>query len=241
MAAIERRFGFERSVELSVRAGIDLVMVCHTPDKMRRAIRRLRALSSGDSGIARGIAASGWRLARVRRWLAGTVRPSGPAVLRDARHEALALRLARRGTLVVRDAPGRLPLRVDAGRIGVINPLHTMYGWNQPVLLDVAVRQRHPRTAGVLFDPRSPGPSLRRCLRLARGSDLVIAGTYDARFSDAQVRLVDRLVATGVPLIVVATRGPTDLIRFPQVPTYLATHNFYPVSLVAAADRIFGA
>ncbi len=242
MAAIERRFGFERSVELAARAGIDLIMVCHTPDTMRRAIRRLQVLAAHDPGIARGIVVSGRRLARVRRWLAGAARPPGPGVLRDSRHTALALRLARRGALVVRDVPGILPLRpAPSTRIGVINPLHTMYGWNQPVRLDVAVRRHHSRTAGVLFDPRRPGPSLRDCLRLVRSADLVIAGTYDARFSAVQAGMIRRLAATGVPLIVVATRGPTDLIRFPQVPTYLVTHNFYPVSLAAAAVRIFGA
>lgn len=240
MAAIERRYGFERSVELAVRAGVDLVMVCHTPDKMRRASRHLQELASTDSAIARRIAESGRRLARVRAMLGRSPRPSR-SVLRAPAHRALALRLARRGVLVIRDAPGRLPLRLPAAaRVGVVNPLHTMYGWNQPVRLDDAVRRHHARTAGVLFDPRTPAASLRRCLALARRSDLVIAGTYDARFSPVQADLVDRLAELRRPLVVVATRGPTDLIRFPHVLTYLASHNFYPVSLAAAADALFG-
>lgn len=242
MAAIERRFGFDRSVEMTARAGVDLIMVCHTHAKMCRAVRHLQVLAARDPVIAHRVAESGRRLARVRSWLARSGRPPAGSVLRAPAHRALALRLARRGVLVVRDVPGLLPLRLPpAARIAVINPLHTMYGWNQPVRLDEAVRRRHPLTTGVLFDPRTPGESLRRSLALARISDLVIAGTYDARFSTVQADLVQRLAKTGRPLIVVATRGPTDLIRFPEVSTYLVTHNFYPVSLVAAADVMFGA
>ncbi len=241
MAAIERRYGFERSVAMAANAGIDLIMVCHTPDRMRRAIRHLGRRAADDPAIARRLAVSATRRARVHRWLAGMGPAPSSSVLGAPGHRALALTLARRGVRIVRDQPGLLPLRIPASaRIAVTNPLHTMYGWNQPVRLDEAVRRFHPRTTGRLFDPRTPGRSLREVVRSARAADLVIAGTYDARFSDVQVNLVHRLAAPGKPLIVVATRGPTDLIRFPHVPTYLATRNFYPVSLAAAAGVIFG-
>ncbi|MEK7764749.1 MAG: glycoside hydrolase family 3 N-terminal domain-containing protein, partial [bacterium] len=55
MAAIERRHGLEGAVGLAVRAGVDLVMICHTYDKMRRGIAHLRELASRDPAVARRV------------------------------------------------------------------------------------------------------------------------------------------------------------------------------------------
>jgi beta-N-acetylhexosaminidase len=240
MDAIERRWGIEGAAEAAVRAGADLVMVCHTPEKQRRVLARLAELVERDPSFARRAAESAARIARLAR-AAGRLRPGPAGVLRSAAHRRLADRLARDGIVVVRNRDGLLPLRLPAGaRIGVVDPLHTMYGWNQRVRLGAAFRRRRPGVRDALFDPRAPDASRRAALALARESDVVVCGTYDARFSPPQRDLVRALVRLGKPLVVVATRDPRDVREWPAVRTAMATLGFYDVSLRAAADVALG-
>jgi beta-N-acetylhexosaminidase len=48
MGAIERRYGFDQTIERVVEAGLDLALICHTREKIGRAFTLL-ARASGDS------------------------------------------------------------------------------------------------------------------------------------------------------------------------------------------------
>jgi len=264
MAAIEARFGLEGAVERAVRAGVDLVMVCHTYEKMRRAAAHLARTAARDSGFEERMRESAARVDRLRR----LALPAGKGVLRSSASRKIAADRARAAVTIVRDRDGLLPLKLAAGtRLGVINPLHTMYGWNQEVRLDAAFRRFHGPTRGVLFDPRAPGESANRCLALAKDSDVVVVGTYDAVFSRPQGALIQKLakaswpramrgasraqrdVALGRqgqrswprrPLVLLATRSPRDAAAFPVIGASVACYNFYDVSIRAAAEVMVG-
>ena len=80
----------------------------------------------------------------------------------------------------------------------------------------------------------------------AAGQDAVVVTTmkaWDTSVTDpagGQQRLVKALVATGVPVIVVAVRDPYDIAYLPGVRTYLATYSYSPVAIEAAARVITG-
>lgn len=65
----------------------------------------------------------------------------------------------------------------------------------------------------------------------------VIVGTTDALVNKPQADLVNKLLNARVPVIVIAMRGPYDLIAFRDVPVYLATFGSPPATL-AALDAI---
>jgi beta-N-acetylhexosaminidase len=251
MAAIEKRFGLEGAVEKAVLAGVDLVMVCHTYEKMRRAVEHLKRQAVRDPVLEARIRESTARVDRLRRQAqANAGGHSTPGrrrravlggVLRSAANKALARTQARAAVTVIRDRDHLLPLRLGAGgRLGVINPLHTMYGWNQEVRLDAAFRRLGCAASGALFDPRAPSLSLERCLALARGSGAVVAGTYDAVFSPPQADLVRRLARLRKPLILIATRSPRDAAVLAEIGTCVACYSFYDVSISAAAEAVLG-
>jgi beta-N-acetylhexosaminidase len=57
---------------------------------------------------------------------------------------------------------------------------------------------------------------------------------------DAQAALVNRILESGVPTVVVAAREPYGLRRFPNARTAVATYGYPDVSVRAAVDLIFG-
>jgi beta-N-acetylhexosaminidase len=242
MKAIEDEFGIEGAVELVVRAGGDMVMVCHTFEKMKSAIEHLARLAERDPEIARRVEESFERILKMDS-LAAPYRPRPKGVLRSSSHLRLADKQAQASVTLVRDEKKLVPLKLKKGqKLGVINPLHTMYGWNQPVKLDLAFAKvlGSKKVRSVLFDPRTAKTSEAKVLKLARSCDALVAGTYDGQFSPPQVQMIGKLAKLGKPLVVVATRSPQDWIRFPQVGTYVVCYNFYQVSLNAAAQAICG-
>jgi beta-N-acetylhexosaminidase len=85
---------------------------------------------------------------------------------------------------------------------------------------------------------------------LAARADRIIVATYSAGvLPQAQAQLVKALLATGKPLVAIATGTPYDIAHYPDVDAYLAsyaltflpTYAFSPVLLRAAIDVVFGA
>jgi beta-N-acetylhexosaminidase len=74
----------------------------------------------------------------------------------------------------------------------------------------------------------------------AAAKDLVVISTQRAWASSEQQGLVEDLLATGTPVVVLAVRDPYDIAYFPDAPTYVATYSFSPVSLAAATRALFG-
>jgi beta-N-acetylhexosaminidase len=58
--------------------------------------------------------------------------------------------------------------------------------------------------------------------------------------SEGQRELVNRLVATGKPVVAVAARDPYDIAYFPDVPAYLTTYSYTGVSMQSLLRVLFG-
>jgi beta-N-acetylhexosaminidase len=69
----------------------------------------------------------------------------------------------------------------------------------------------------------------------------VIIVSYNASFSQNQVRLVKGLAASHPSLVVIAGRNPFDLTEFPEVGTYFASYENRPLAMKAAAKVLTGA
>ena len=74
---------------------------------------------------------------------------------------------------------------------------------------------------------------IRLAAGLASQGRPVLVGVADVKRNPTQVDLVDALVKTGAPVIVVALRDPYDLLAMPAGPTLLATYGSPPPSLRA--------
>jgi len=76
--------------------------------------------------------------------------------------------------------------------------------------------------------------------------DFALVFTYQAHLNkikngDAwQAELVNRLIEAGLPTAVVALRSPTDLLEFPQVPTFVATFGTNQGAMQGLWEILFG-
>ncbi|HEY8394605.1 MAG TPA: glycoside hydrolase family 3 C-terminal domain-containing protein, partial [Thermaerobacter sp.] len=88
----------------------------------------------------------------------------------------------------------------------------------------------------------NPAPAeVEEAVRQAAGVDLLVVTTYNAQAYGNQRQLVERLLATGKPVVVAAMRNPYDAAALPEeVDAYLATYGYQPVSIEALARVLVG-
>jgi len=70
--------------------------------------------------------------------------------------------------------------------------------------------------------------------------DLIVVGTIDAGRHLGQAALVNTLLQSQAPVVVVALRLPYDLEAFPNAPTYACTYSILSPALHALAAALFG-
>jgi beta-N-acetylhexosaminidase len=243
MGAIAKRFGSAKAAVRAIRAGADMVLVCHTLSVQKESIEAVtQAVRSGEISEAR-IDRS------VRRILELKSRKLGSqSILRKPQTEGdripervgrkdfaeVARKVAQRAVTLVRDDQRHLPLDPQKqSRVLVLSA----EGASE---LGEALR-------GQGFDPAvrkislSPGgQEILEASRMAVESDAVIIGTFRAQMHPEQGDLVRALRATRKPVIVLGLDTPYDPMSFPEDGTYLALYSSHPVSLEAAAKAVAG-
>jgi beta-N-acetylhexosaminidase len=75
---------------------------------------------------------------------------------------------------------------------------------------------------------------------LAQQNDLIVVTTNRAWSNTRQRTLVQQLIDTGKPVIVVAVRDPYDIAHLPAAETYLATYSYAEASLEAVIKAMYG-
>jgi beta-N-acetylhexosaminidase len=106
--------------------------------------------------------------------------------------------------------------------------------------LATALRSHHPRVEEHLVPVRPGSGDIDGLRSVVGGADLVVVGTIAASLHPEQARLVDAVLATGVPAVTVALRTPFDLAAYPASRTHACTYGILPGSLSALASALFG-
>ncbi len=99
MAAIAERYTIDEVVELGLRAGVDIFLICHTLDKQQAAFEALVKLGEGKAWARQRIQESATRIARLKRDCLVKSIPNESnwqAVIRCEEHLALAAELTER-------------------------------------------------------------------------------------------------------------------------------------------------
>jgi beta-N-acetylhexosaminidase len=229
----------------ALRAGVDLLLA--TPD--RTAQRRLedglrQAARRGLVPAARTRAADR-RIAAARRWLARFPRPD-PAVVRSADHLALARVVAGRALTLVRDEAGLLPIRLGSDdRLALVTPrprdlTPADSSSAEPLELAAVIRRMHPRLEDVRVPAEPSDADIAAVRERLSGCALAVVGTIATDQQPAQARLVEAVLATGIPTVTVALRTPYDLADYPGAGTHVCAWSIVPSALEALADGLFG-
>ncbi|EGX59976.1 beta-N-acetylglucosaminidase [Streptomyces zinciresistens K42] len=246
MEGVRTKYGDDRVPVLALRAGVDQLLNPPSLDVAWNAV--LRAVADGELTEAR-LEESVLRVLRMKARLGlfeepyvsrgGVARTVGtPAHLREAD------RIAERTTTLLANRDALLPLsRRSHRRVLVVgaDPASPTGTTGPPTSVLAAALTELGFTATALSTGTAPSDgTVARAVAAAGQADAVVVATYNVTAGSTQRTLVERLLATGRPVVAVAIRNPYDVAHLPGVPAFLASYSWTDVELRAAARVIAG-
>jgi beta-N-acetylhexosaminidase len=247
MGAIVDSYGTAEAALRAFRAGADLLLFRFTAKEQRRAYDLLLGAAQREPALAARLDDSVRRIVRLklRRGLFASAAPP-LSVVGAADHQAAAVAVAAAGITLVRNDARLLPLRPDPNdRLLVLSPnpddlANVEVPAPNALTLGAAVARKHPLTTAMSYSLDPDEAQRAELATAAKEAALVIIGTYDAQLYPGQPALVEALLSTGRPLVIVSLRLPYDLGQLPAVATYLAAYDDRTPTLIAVADALFG-
>jgi beta-N-acetylhexosaminidase len=246
MEGVRTKYGDDRVPVLALKAGVDQLLNPPDLDLAWNAV--LRAVRDGELTEER-LDESILRILRLKTKLglfkdpfvshSGVDRTVGTRA-----HLAAADRIAERTTTLLVNEGGLLPLsRRRHPKLLVVgaDPASPSGTTGPPtgVLADALTELGFTATA--LSTGTAPSAAaIDRAVAAAGDADAVVVGTYNVSAGSSQRTLVERLLATGRPVVAVAIRNPYDVAHLPDVPAYLAAYSWTDVELRAAARVLAG-
>ncbi|MFE2532438.1 glycoside hydrolase family 3 protein [Streptomyces sp. NPDC059371] len=246
MEGVRTKYGDDRVPVLALKAGVDQLL--NPPDLGVAWNAVLNAVRGGELTEAR----LDESILRILRLKAKHGVLSDPYVRDTAvdrvvgipEHLRAADRIAERTTTLLVNEEGLLPLsRRRTPRVLVVgaDPASPSLSDGPPTTVMAAALTGLGFTATALSTGTAPSAAtIDKAVTAAAGADAVVALTYNLTATGSQKTLVDRLVATGVPVTAVAIRNPYDVARIPGVGACLASYSWTDVEVRAAARVIAG-
>ena len=244
MKAIVDDFGTSEGAIMSIKAGSDVVLVSHTLEKQKKAIKAvIQEVKEGKISEER-INQSVLRMLRLKKKRIGfeNIPISNNKKIDRKIGETLAYQISREGVTLVKNEDNLIPItRAKDKKILVIDfllrrlsPVEDDIG-NKNLLVDF-LKEEGLNVAHFTFlkgDDNIP-------LSLLKGIDVIIACSFDAIHNPYQGEIIRKLYATNIPIIVLSLCNPYDLQLFPEESTLMTTYDYSPSNLKVACEVIVG-
>ncbi|MEU0002886.1 glycoside hydrolase family 3 protein [Streptomyces sp. NPDC006314] len=246
MEGVRTKYGDDRVPVLALKAGVDQLLNPPSIDVAWHAV--LKAVQEGELTEAR-LDESILRILRLKARLGLFGHPYASRADVDRTvgtkaHLAAADRIAERTTTLLVNEDDLLPLdRRTARRILVVgaDPASPSGTTGPPTGVLATALTELGFTATALSTGTTPSAAtITRAVTAAQDADAVVVATYNVTAGSAQRTLVERLLATGRPVVAVAVRNPYDIAQLPSVKGCLATYCWTDTELRAAARVIAG-
>ncbi|GHI07540.1 beta-N-acetylhexosaminidase [Streptomyces cellostaticus] len=246
MEGVRTKYGDNRVPVLALKAGVDQLLNPPSIDVAWHAV--LQAVQIGELTEAR-LDESILRILRLKVRLglfdrALVTRADVERAVGTKSHLATADRIAERTTTLLVNEDDILPLddRTQP-RILVVgaDPASPSGTTGPPTGVLATALTELGFTATALSTGTAPSAdTIAKAETAAQDADAVVVGTYNVTAGNSQRTLVERLLATGKPVVAVAIRNPYDVAQLPAVQGYLASYSWTDVELRAAARVIAG-
>lgn len=235
MGAVAGFCPIEEAVRGGLAAGVDILLVCHSPRERERAWGELEMIAAGEHSLRRRLEESGERISALKSGLRAEAEPAFSGDDGDD----LASRIAR----------GAITICPPAGS-GPILPRRFLLVWFRPertVEVESAAGPAGPahffREAG--FDPEvaelslDPGPEERSAVksRLA-GHRAVLLTSYDAYRFPRQRQLIEEVLRSRPDARLAVVRDPRDAGLFPGAARLIITRGYGSYSLRALSEAL---
>ncbi|WP_318203422.1 glycoside hydrolase family 3 protein [Streptomyces sp. SCL15-4] len=246
MQGVRAKYGDDRVVVLALKAGVDQLLNPPSLDVAWNAV--LTAVREGELTEDR-LDESILRILRLKARYGLFDDPWSRADRIDRTvgtraHLAAADRIAERTTTLLVNEDGTLPFdRRREHRVLVVgaDPASPSGTTGPPTGVLAAALTELGFAATALSTGTAPSAaSIDKAVAAAGDADAVVVATYNVTPGSSQRILVDRLLATGRPVAVVAIRNPYDIAQLPAVRACLATYCWTDVELRAAARVLAG-
>ncbi len=251
MAGVREKYGDARIPVLALKAGVDMPMMIDTPtdtvslDVAYNAV--LDAVRSGELSVSR-IDESVRRVLelKVERGLVDDPfvnAPKAAGALGTAEHLAVAGRVGDNSVTLLKNDTGLLPLDDAAGKKVLVTGYRSVSSTSnaEPAAhLADALRRREVPTELYETGTAPDAATIANAVGRAQANDLVVVTTSNASGSQSQRNLVNALLATGKPVVLVATRNPYDIAALTDAPTYIASYSWTKPSMQAVARVLLG-
>ncbi|MGW3267747.1 glycoside hydrolase family 3 protein [Streptomyces sp. NPDC001056] len=246
MEGVRTKYGDDRVPVLALKAGVDQLLNPPSIETAWNAV--LKAVQDGELTEAR-LDESILRILRMKSRLGLFGEPyvdraGVDRVVGTRSHLATADRIAERTTTLLVNEDATLPLdHRRQPRLLVVgaDPASPSGTTGPPTGVLAAALTESGFTATALSTGTSPSAAtIDQAVAAARDADAVVVGTYNVTAGSSQRTLVDRLVATGKPVVALAVRNPYDVAHLPSVRACLASYCWTDVELRAAARVIAG-
>ncbi|WP_129309071.1 glycoside hydrolase family 3 protein [Streptomyces sp. L2] len=246
MEGVRTKYGDDRVPVLALKAGVDQLLNPPSLDVAWHAV--LKAVQDGELTEQR-LDESILRILRLKARLGLFHRPyaSSAGVERTVgtrAHLAAADRIAERTTTLLVNEDGILPFdRRTRRKVLVVgaDPASPSGTTGPPTGVLAAALTELGFTATALSTGTAPSAAtITQAVDAAGDADAVVVATYNVTAGSTQRTLVERLTATGRPVVAIAVRNPYDVAQLPAVKGYLASYSWTDVELRAAARVIAG-
>ncbi|MEU3028192.1 glycoside hydrolase family 3 protein [Streptomyces incarnatus] len=246
MEGVRTKYGDDRVPVLALKAGVDQLLNPPSIDTAWNAV--LKAVQDGELTEAR-LDESILRILRMKSRLglfgrAFADRRGVDRLVGAKSHLAAADRIAERTTTLLVNEGAILPLdRHRQPRLLVVgaDPDSPSGTTGPPTGVLAAALTEAGFTATALPTGTDPSAAaIDKAVAAARDADAVVVGTYNVSADSSQRTLVERLSATGKPVVALAVRNPYDVAQLPSVRAFLASYCWTDVELRAAARVIAG-
>ncbi|MGW5128948.1 glycoside hydrolase family 3 protein [Streptomyces sp. NPDC004069] len=246
MDGVRTKYGDDRVPVLALKAGVDQLLNPPSLDVAWNAV--LDAVRAGELTEAR-LDESILRVLRLKAKLGLLNDPyvsqsNVDRVVGVESHLAAADRVAERTTTLLANEGRLLPLsRRSHRKILVVgaDPASPSGTTGPPTgVLAAALTELGFQATALSTGTDPSAATVDQAVAAAQDADAVVVGTYNVTAGSSQKTLVERLVATGRPVVAVAIRNPYDIAHLPTVPAHLAAYSWTDVELRAAARVIAG-
>ncbi|HLO01535.1 MAG TPA: beta-N-acetylhexosaminidase [Symbiobacteriaceae bacterium] len=241
MKAIADGVGTVPAAVEAIKAGADIVLISHTQETQRAAVKAIAAaIESGEIPAERAEAALN-RVTKARKQVAETGRPSLD-VLKCEKHETLSAQIAEAAVTVVKDEAGLLPLSPDGLGVIVCGTVPQSFAEeylafaNDPALAQ-AFRAAVPGAEVLVVDRAPTAAQIEAAVGVAGRAKTVVLGTYLSLQFPAQADLVAAVQQANPRTVVVAQRSPYDLRAF-EASTYVAQYEEKPMMAKAVVEAL---
>jgi beta-N-acetylhexosaminidase len=222
----------------ALKAGADMMLM---PPEMDESVQGvIDAVNSGEITEKR-INASVRRILKLKERIGLLQDPmvdedAVSATVGTPKNKAQAMKVTRPSVTLLRNDAGTIPLAANSGSDVLVA------GWGPTTLAatSFAVMQRGWAVEQMETGLNPDELTIDAAVSAAADKDVVLVNSNRAWANQGQEDLIETLIATGVPVVVLGVRAPYDVTHIDGVETYITTYGFRPVSVDAAVAAIFG-